>query len=243
MNAAAPADGRLLRRAYTTFYRPDWPWHAGIVVVLLVNLAAYGWVAGAIGRLTELSVAGAGTAELLASAGSLTAGFVVLAALSLLEMGLLFYVVIGRAVARAQPMVLEHALRCPLDFFEVRSPGDLRNVIVDLTTDAATATMGLVKPVLAGVRGLFLVVLMATINVRLALVVIVIIVGYAVFFYYFQRPIGAELQRKAVAERALSVMVDDVHRGFPEIKRNALEAPVLRSFAGTSERWVASSER
>lgn len=236
------ADGRqsLAARVYRAVYRADRWWLAAIVVVVAGALAIYTWLAAATQDLAAAAFAGTSSGELVGEALSLLAAVVVLVVLSLAELALIDHVLICRAVARTQPLVLGHVVSWPLEEFEQRSPGDVRDVIVNLTTGAATSTASLVKPVIALTRGIFLLGLMATIDGGLTLVVVAVVALYAVFFFVVHRPVGAEMERQTAAERVASASVEDIHRNAAEIKRSSLEPAVLESFSHEVEPWFVS---
>lgn len=239
MNSATSLVGRV----YRTVYRADRHGLVAIVVVMVAVLAVYTWLSVAIQDLADAAFSGASTSALWRDAAGLGAAVVALVMLSLLELALIDEILICRAVARTQPMVLGHVLGWPLAEFETRSPGDLRDVIVNVTSSAAMSTASLAKPAVALVRTLFLLGLMARIDLALTVVSAGVIAVYAVFFVIVKRPVGAAMEGLTDGERAASAAVDDLHRNAAEIKRNALDGPALDVFERTAAPYFRHTAR
>ncbi len=236
-------DRAMLARVYRTFYRPDRGLHLLIAAVLAGALAVYTGLPGAIRSLTELALAGTGPERLAGPASTLALSYLALAALALAQSALLDYVLVVRVLNRAQPLLLEHTLRSPLDFFEGRSPGDLRSVMVNLVAAAASNTMALVTPLTTAVQALYLLLMMALVSLPLTLISLAVLSGYTLLALRFQRDAAAELERRNGAERAVSAAVDEIYRGFPEIKRSGLEQTVLAHFDRRADGYFTSTRR
>lgn len=233
----------LVAHVYRTVYRPDRLGLLAIVGVVVAALAVYVALSGAAQRLADATFAGASTGELVGDAAVLALVVVALVVLSLLELVLISEFLICRAIARIQPILLGHVLAWPFGAFETRSPGDLRDVIVNLTTSAATSTASLARPLAALVRGVFLLFLMAQIDIALTVVAALTIAVYAVFFVVVQRPVAAAMDGLTEAERASSAAADDLHRNATEIRRNALDEPALGVFDRAAAPYFAHSRR
>lgn len=224
-----------IRRLYTTFYRPDWPWHLLVIAVVAGVLVTYTLLPTVLQRLTDLVVAGSDFGELVAYALWVALAFIGLSVLSMLKRVLIRYTLKTRVLDRAQPLMLERLLVCPLSYFETRSPGDMRNVISNIAAKAVEGVMDLVEPFFTVIQGLYLMLMMALISPPLSLVSLGLLASYAVFLYFFQRGCSHFMEQMFSSQRILSAEVDDLYRGFPEIKRNGLEQTMLDKLAAKQD--------
>lgn len=215
-----------LKRIYTLFYQPDWGWHLFLVATIVGTLLIYTWLPLGIGQLTDLAVEQASLNALTSQALWVLLAFLGLAGLKMLQQTLLDYALMVRILNRLQPMLLNHLLHCPLAYFEDHSPGDLRNVVVNMSTTAVNSITGLVLPLFTLVQGLYLMVIMFTINIMLTIIVLITLVLYTLIVYVLRQRVQVELEGRNKAERVMSATIDDLYRGFLEIKRNALEETV-----------------
>jgi ABC-type multidrug transport system fused ATPase/permease subunit len=224
-----------IRRLYTTFYLPDWPWHLLVIAVVAGVLVTYTLLPTVLQRLTDLVVVGSDFGELVAYALWVALAFIGLAVLSMLKRALIRYTLKTRVLNRAQPLMLERLLACPLSYFETHRPGDLRNVISNIAAKAVEGVMDLVEPFFTVIQGLYLMLMMALISPPLSLVSLVLLASYAVFLYFFQRGCSHFMEQMFSSQRILSAEVDDLYRGFPEIKRNGLEQTMLDKLAAKQD--------
>ena len=223
-----------IRRLYTTFYLPDWPWHLLLVVVVAGVLASYTGLAAMLRQLADLAFAGAPFDELLREGLYVALALVGITLLTGAKRALLRYVLRMRVLNRVQPAMMERVLAFPLDYFTTHSPGDLLAVISGIAASAADGVTRMVEPIFIVVQALYLVLVMAFISLPLTVGVLGLLVLYYVALQWFRRQQERLFKRMIDSRRTLTTIAGDAYRGFDEIKQNALEKTFSRHFAAAS---------
>ncbi|MCL0094206.1 ABC transporter ATP-binding protein/permease [Dehalococcoidia bacterium] len=222
------------RRIYTAFYCSDWPWHLLLLVVLGGTMALFTGLAIMVRQLADLAFAGAPFAELLREGIFVALALVGIAVLGGVQRTLLRYVLRTRLLNRLQPALVERALTFPLDHFTKRSPGDLLAVISNIASSAADGVTMMVEPLFTLLQALFLVMVMAFISLPLTAGVLGLLLLYYGVVQWFRRRQGQLFGQVIESRRVLTGIAGDAHRGFNEIKQNALEETFSRHFSTAS---------
>ena len=223
-----------IRRIYTAFYRPDWPWHLLVMGIVGGLLALYTGLVILLRQLADLAFAGALFAELLREGLFVALALVGIAVLGGVKRTLLRYVLRTRVLNRLQPVLMERALTFPLDYFTTHSPGDLLAVISNIASSAVGGVMMMVEPLFTLLQALYLVLVMAFISLPLTAGVLGLLVIYYVAVRLFRRRQGRLYGRTVGSRRVLTAIASDAHRGFNEIKQNALEETFSHQFSAAS---------
>ncbi|MEA3309214.1 MAG: ABC transporter ATP-binding protein [Chloroflexota bacterium] len=221
-----------IRRIYTAFYHPDWPWHLLLVAVVGGTLALYTGLVTMLRQLAELAFAGAPFAELLREGLLVTLALVGIAVLGGVKRTLLRYVLRVRLLNRVRPVLMERALNFPLDYFTVHSPGDLLAVVSGIANDAADGVVRMIEPIFVVIQSLYLVLVMSFISLPLTLGVLILLGLYCFATRWFRQRQERLFGHMAKSRRRLTATAGDIYRGFNEIKQNALEPVFVDHFTG-----------
>lgn len=227
----------LLVSVYKTFYLPDWPWHLLIVSLVAGILVLYTGLPGRLEQLANLAFEGAPSSELV-SEGIMVALIITgIIFLSAAKRGLLRYVMRTRILNRVQPLLVKRTTTFPLDYFATHSPGDLLSVTSSVAASGADGMMMMVEPLLIVLQALYLVLLMSFISLPLTLSILGLLVAYLIILQILRQRQARLFERTVGSRRALGAMAGDAHRGFSEIKQNALESVFGDRFATASKTY------
>ena len=221
-----------IRRIYTAFYRPDWPWHLLVLVIVGGVLALYTGLVTLLRQLADLAFAGAPFAELLREGLFVTLALVGIAVLGGVKRTLLRYVLRVRLLNRVRPVLMERVLNFPLDYFTVHNPGDLLAVASGIATDAADGVIRMIEPIFIVIQSLYLILVMSFISLPLTLGVLILLGLYCFATRWFRRRQERLFGHMVKSRRRLTATASDIYRGFNEIKQNALEPVFVDRFTG-----------
>ncbi|MCL0057276.1 ABC transporter ATP-binding protein/permease [Dehalococcoidia bacterium] len=225
-----------LRRLYTVFYRPDWPWHLLLLVVLGGTMALFTGLAIMLRRLADLAFTGAAFDELLRGGLLLAAVLAGIAALDGIRGILLHYVMRVRLLDRVRPALMEKVLSFPLNHFTTHSPGDLLAVVSGIANNAADGVITMIQPIFVIIQTLYLVLVMAFISLPLTVGVLVLLGLFSLVTLWFRRRQERLFGPVMKNRRRLTGTADDIYQGYNEIKQNALEGLFTSRFA--EEAWI-----
>lgn len=220
---------------YKTFYLPDWPWHLLIISIVAGILVLYTDLLGSLRRLASLVFKGVPFSELVSEGIMLAMIITGIILLSAARRGLLRYVLQTRVLNRVQPLLVKRMTSFPLDYFTKRSPGDLLSVISSVAVSAINGILMTVEPLLIVLQVLYLVLLMFSINLPLTLYILSLLAAYLIILQILRSRQARLFERTVGSRRALGTITGDAHRGFLEIKQNALESVFEDRFAAASK--------
>ena len=224
-----------IRRIYTAYYRPDWPWHLLVMGIVGGTLALYTGLVTILRQLANLAFAGTAFDRLLEGGLLVALALVGVAVLDSVKRMLLRYVLRVRLLNRVRPTLMERLLGFPLDYFAVHSPGDLLAVVSGIANDAADGVIRMIEPIFIVIQSLYLVLLMSFISLPLTLGVLILLGLYCFAVRWFRRRQERLFGHMAKSRRRLTATAGDSYRGFNEIKQNALEPVFVDRFAGEAE--------
>lgn len=228
-------DRNLLRKVFIMFYLPDWRWYLALFSVIAGILALYTELPGKLEHLSDLAFTGDPSFSLLPA--SMDVFFLVggIIFLSILKRTLLRYIMRARVLSRVQSFLVRRVAAFPLDYFSKRSPGDLLSIMTNIAISAADGMMMMLEPLIIALQSFCLALLMCFISLRLSLAILMLLATYFIVLYLLRKRQAHLYSRLAASQRALSALAADVHRGFPEIKQNALESVFEQRFVAAAQ--------